>query len=696
MNYNRMDLPVFEGHGVAGGRHADDAQGRLCAGCGIDMYVYGAEWRICRCGVKCCVICARNACPGCATQYVYREEHDDGNYDDIYTHDLAAIGMDESVLEHHAGQETDTDPQGTLLSPLVFTPEGAAQRRREMQERHMEELKERRAQQRQATKRQRRQYRRPAREGTRGDVIKYCTCNVNAANTFQEELAHGDTLHRMDGIMLQEHGMGKEKCEEAALRMRRKGWDPVVAEAYVKHTSFGGGVAVLTSERAGLRPLAVITGLNGLDVEVLKGRFTFGVTSDLGGIVNASVYGISGLPVTAQLRLWRAVAMQLRLAGLPFVVGGDWQVTPHEMQLTRVPELIGAVIVATKEPTNTHTMRTIDYFLVSKSIAPLVKSVEVVSGARFSPHALVVLCLQGKRSLGLARRVAQPKLLDVNVPVGPMPAGIRINWDGYLRPASSTGGEESGVNQTVTDENVDQWFAGAEAELLTLFGLAGGSTEAYYSGVGRPIREVEGTVGPSRRETPDALGKLGHRLTWTARAIHLVVRWAGFLAPEGEPLHGHTFRNAEVGGGDDGQQARRRKIARMLSSYGSRAIAFLKEKLPVNSDDDEAEACRTLQQALRLMASTVRPCHGKPPLIEAWLTGQLDRQVEKFTECEARLAKAIGTITRARRSKETKVVKAQGPTQSGACGDEAEGHGIPPHSERGQEPSWRNDGAIGG
>ncbi len=288
--------------------------------------------------------------------------------------------------------------------------------------------------------------------------------------------------------MVQEHCLDQESCDRITDKMRDKGWDVVAKEAYVKNTGRGGGVAVMVSERAGVRPIKLIENIYGAELDILHGRFVCGITSDLGGIVVATCYGMSGLSVAEQLRLWKAVAVQLRCLGLPFVIGGDWQITPQQMSETGFQGILGASIVAPSEPTNLVTMRTIDFFVVSSCLVPMIEGVEVLKGLRFSPHAPVELRLKGCRSLGLMRRIVQPKPLEVHKPIGPMPAGMKVDWSSWAPRGQPDDEDNCKERAAVTNLDIDQWFAGAEAELLTMFGVraGGGARRAQVQWPGLP------------------------------------------------------------------------------------------------------------------------------------------------------------------------------------------------------------------
>ncbi len=124
------------------------------------------------------------------------------------------------------------------------------------------------------------------------------------------------------------------------------------------------------------------------------------------------MYGISGAPLAAQVPLWRCVAERLLALGRPYVLTGDWQVSPAEMQSARFPELIGGQIVAPSAATNLRTGTIIDYFVVADILCADPPRAHVIHGCRFKPHAPVRLDVTLGISRAPVRRLAIPRPLS--------------------------------------------------------------------------------------------------------------------------------------------------------------------------------------------------------------------------------------------------------------------------------------------
>ncbi len=240
--------------------------------------------------------------------------------------------------------------------------------------------------------------------------------NVTAASTLEEEMLYGTVLPDADLGIYKEHKLSKEGTAIAENKFKQHGWDARFDEAYLKNSDRGGGTALVAKMWSGIRPIATIY-CPGVDMDILHGRYSQGVVAANGGCLLCSVYGFSGLSVARQCELWHAVAAQIRLVGLPFILGGDWQVLPREMEAAGFPELVGGVIFAPTTPTNLVTLRTIDYDVVARELADNTLDVTTILGARFSPHAPVRLRLRAARSGGVVTRLRQPRILRA----GPQP-----------------------------------------------------------------------------------------------------------------------------------------------------------------------------------------------------------------------------------------------------------------------------------
>ncbi len=244
----------------------------------------------------------------------------------------------------------------------------------------------------------------------------------------------GDTFSDCDFASIQEHRLRGASRDAAARRLLEAGWDIVLDEAYTKISDAGGGTALLGARWSGVRPVSRLSGEAASALERLQGRISLGIIDVIGGILLVSFYGLDGQPVAKQVELWHDMGRIIMLLGLPFVILADWQVTPRDMTDSKWPKFMHATIAAPSAPTNLVSKRCIDFAVMSECLANLVESVEVVVGARFSPHAPVKIRLKCPRSLGSLRRLVRPRLYDAERPPIAAKDAIEIDWGGDARP----------------------------------------------------------------------------------------------------------------------------------------------------------------------------------------------------------------------------------------------------------------------
>ncbi len=222
-------------------------------------------------------------------------------------------------------------------------------------------LEARRQQSRGIRRRQLAADRRPRRAKPKLGITRFVTANVNSASRAQEEIVHGKVFNAADTVCIQEHKARGQPRERMTTWLRRREWDTVSQDAYIKTKKEGGGTAVITKGE-NLRPL-------GDAPAELEGRCTLAIAQGDGEYISGSYYGISGAKLKEQIRGWNLLAARLKAIGMPFIIGGDWQVSPAEMASTRIDELLDAAIIAPREATNVKSGNVLDYYLVSRSMA---------------------------------------------------------------------------------------------------------------------------------------------------------------------------------------------------------------------------------------------------------------------------------------------------------------------------------------
>ncbi len=247
----------------------------------------------------------------------------------------------------------------------------------------------------------------------------------------------------------------------------------------------------------------------------------------------------------------------------------------------------------------------------------------------------------------MTRRLAQPKVHAVERPQNSASGGLRIDWTNWLQTPNDGGdGDYTDMRDHDFDNLVCEWYSAAECELNSLFGHSERDTEVEYMGMGQEAREVECPIGSRRRGTADDGGLLGHRLSWTARGIHLVIRWVYDQTDSGQTNGNHQ------------------PMRRLVRAYGHRAVALLREKHLQEPSISDHPACVTLKKYLRLLGSLVRSQHRLPPLLDHGQENRLEDACEAFKQGEQELADTIGKLMEERRARRLKAVRMWAATAS--------------------------------
>ena len=151
----------------------------------------------------------------------------------------------------------------------------------------------------------------------------------------------------VQAVMVQEHKLYRNQLVDIADQQRKRGWGRLATPAITKVS--GPSAGVLVAVRAGIDA--------GLPLEPAyfpeNGRFkAVKIGSYLpGGLLLVSIYfrAPEGLPDGNLQLLWD---LEIYLAGLqlPWIVAGDWNLLPSDVQGSGIPQRLGASLVATGAP----------------------------------------------------------------------------------------------------------------------------------------------------------------------------------------------------------------------------------------------------------------------------------------------------------------------------------------------------------
>ncbi len=405
----------------------------------------------------------------------------------------------------------------------------------------------------------------------------------------------------------------------------------------------------MTRHAAGLRRAGQARSL-------LQGRKTSTITHQARAINFTVFYGISGAPLASQIPLWKELADDLLCVAKPFVVAGDWQRPPQDLRNSGICRLLDAVACAPDCATNLQSGSKIDYFLVSRTLVQGGWNIRPLHGCLFRPHVPIVLEITLQDEPAVMRRLVQPRLLPIEKPAAEQSPTIVIDWNRWKGPqeVSEALDQDKGNQVSAITRAAETWCAGAEAELLSAFGLAGQEDEPHYLGIGRPHKIIEERARSRYRDVSDSEGLLGHRLEWTLKSLNLA-------RDLGDLIRAGVGRTSPLGKTDITVNTIDRHVD-TLSRIGHRAMAFAREKPPRASGAVDAEACwPAVRRGLHLLAHLVRTTHRRRPLLLQWRQGQgegNERKVDRLTDFDAAIAELTNLQARYMAEKRRKARRA--------------------------------------
>ena len=250
--------------------------------------------------------------------------------------------------------------------------------------------------------------------------------NTSSGPTGTQVLSD-ERLGTDDIILWQEHKLPRTQCQAYAHKLaqgkRLFHFEPAI------RTDKGGlssGVAIGTRAYIGHSPPATLGTSTIVPGRVLA-RHIHGLLP--GGILCISVYfhlarGSQG--AIQHTRCLQRLGAFLARFNRPFVVGGDWNCEPADIEATGTPARLQATIVHTSGPTcdtktgSGLTSRCLDFFLLSDVLVPLIRRLEALD-LHMPSHKAIRLTLANYATIPLIRVPRCPRPLPASRPQGPNP-----------------------------------------------------------------------------------------------------------------------------------------------------------------------------------------------------------------------------------------------------------------------------------
>ena len=248
----------------------------------------------------------------------------------------------------------------------------------------------------------------------------------SSLTSFLQAGASGASL-----VLVQEHHLRADELDREAAWARSVGWSAGLGAALpTVRGGTCGGVGALTPS---FRGLGSAPGWQ--DLDEVQGRvscFLWNGGGVPGGLVVASVYLECGVGMNeTNWAIIHHLAVELQTMGRPFLIGGDFQMTPAELEAEGVLNVLrGVEVICSTGAGTCHSKGSwsnIDFFLISRELVPRVVGCEVVLDASFRPHRPLAVRLRRGGALPLERVLAAPRAFPMERPVGPV-QDLQLQW----------------------------------------------------------------------------------------------------------------------------------------------------------------------------------------------------------------------------------------------------------------------------
>jgi len=319
--------------------------------------------------------------------------------------------------------------------------------------------------------------------------FRVVTLNSNAWSTARTWLQLHTSQPQI--VLLQEHRLADSACLQAQHSARRDGWRVGLAAAAQTERSTSAGVAVAVPIHIGMEPRRGRSVWNASPSKQ-PGRIASAWVNILGGVTVFTVYMHCSAKWDEQnVDLFRHLAQQVRQVRGLWVVGGDFNMTPAELQGRPVRDELDGTFVAPDRGTcwTTGGWKLYDYFIVHPKLRYHVKGVQVDTNAPTAPHLPVVLSLCASVPNLVQRVPVMPKPLPQDLPHGcsrPPPL-----WPTLPLKVG---------DQTTMDEIWTVVIRCIEREVLDRADIVGEQAEPHH-GREHPAQWVRRPVKPARSAT---------------------------------------------------------------------------------------------------------------------------------------------------------------------------------------------------
>jgi len=279
---------------------------------------------------------------------------------------------------------------------------------------------------------------RPRLRNSRAGVVKLATLN----GTSHASALDFATDYKADAFLVQELLRGPAAMQQCVKEVNREGMH---GELHPSHaTEKGGwssGVAIFSQWALSLTSFILPEGCTCKFPSRFIYRHWYAIKKD--GVGCGSIYLISGAgPNLPNIEILKSVAEYIRIVGIPFVLGGDWNMGPADLESTGFLQMVKGRIISTGQKTYVSAGQEseLDYFVVSEELYPFAKCCYKVNTSLISKHSPVVLEFETKCKNKRVQKIRRPGKIPVDIPQGPrLPSPDWGNFTERASKASSQG-----------------------------------------------------------------------------------------------------------------------------------------------------------------------------------------------------------------------------------------------------------------
>ena len=197
-------------------------------------------------------------------------------------------------------------------------------------------------------------------------------------------------------------------------------------------------------------------------IELCKGRVLAfchsGIVSGVALILSVYMHSGAG-PTQENWQLLSTIGQWLTSQALPFIIGGDFQVEPKQLEDSGWVRTVGGFVV-TPQPSH----RVTDFFVVSRDLAGVCEAITHVS-QHIAPHRPVRIVVSTRLIQPKKRVMSRPKPWPAERPSGCRKREHDLDWDPVRRLVQAAAGAQAGCTSfidAVEEELVDAFLMALE------------------------------------------------------------------------------------------------------------------------------------------------------------------------------------------------------------------------------------------